>query len=211
MNREKKSLVISIEGGEGSGKTTVIQQFEKMFHEKQIPFLVTREPGGVRISEHVRDIILNKEFMEMDPRTEALLFAAARRQHLIEKVMPAVRENKWVVFDRFVDSSVVYQGFVRGIGMDEVYQMNLFATESFLPDLTFYLDIDPLIGLQRIKENPERELNKLDLEKLDFHLKVREGYLALVHKYPDRMVKIDANQTPEAVFSDMLKQIEVYL
>lgn len=205
----KKPLVISIEGGDGAGKSTVIEQMAVYFQDLSLPFIITREPGGVRISEQIRSITLDKNLPEMDVRTEALLFAAARRQHLVEKVKPAVKQGKLVIIDRFVDSSMVYQGYVRGIGIDEVYNMNLFATEGFLPDLTLYLDVDPKVGLDRIAQNPDREINKLDLEGLHFHERVREGYLSLVERFPKRIVTIDANQSVEAVTKAVIKEIEL--
>lgn len=204
---QNKNKIISIEGGEGSGKTTVIKGIESHLLQNKINVMVTREPGGVLISEAIRNIILDCSYTQMDARTEALLFAAARRQHLVEKVYPAIERGEWVVFDRFVDSSLVYQGFVRGIGVDEVYAMNQFAIETFMPDLTFYLDIDPEVGLKRIHSDKERELNRLDKENLDFHQKVREGYHLLMEQFPKRIIKIDASQSPE----DVLKSIVVHL
>ncbi|MBM7561948.1 dTMP kinase [Fusibacter tunisiensis] len=204
--------IISLEGGEGAGKTSVIEALKQHFEAMNKSVLFTREPGGVPISERIRAIILDAQAQEMDHRTEALLFAAARRQHLVEKVLPAIKSGvDVVVFDRYVDSSMVYQGFVRGIGVDEVYDMNLFATEGFLPDLTLYLDVDPQIGLQRINSNPNREINKLDLEHEEFHEKVREGYLALLERFPERIRKVDANQGIEFVIKDILKEIEVLI
>ena len=209
MESIKKARVISIEGGEGAGKSTIIQEISQYFTDKNIPYIITREPGGVRISEKIREIILNKEFSEMDSRTEALLFAAARRQHLIEKVLPAIEEGKIVIFDRFVDSSLVYQGYVRNIGIEEVYEINQFAIEGFIPDLTIYVDVDPVVGLERINKNPDREINKLDLEGLEFHTKVREGYHLIMKTYPKRIVMIDGNQSLSDVVKATLKEIEV--
>ena len=207
----KRPLVISIEGGEGAGKSTVLKGISDYFEKQNLDFLVTREPGGVRISELIRHIILEKTYTEMDARTEALLFAAARRQHLVEKVLPALEAGKIVIFDRFVDSSLVYQGYVRGIGIEAVYEINHFAIEGFLPDLTLYFDVDPKIGLERIESNPDREINKLDLEGMAFHEKVREGYLKILHMYPERMVKIDANQYLDAVLSATIKEVERHI
>jgi thymidylate kinase (EC 2.7.4.9) len=204
-----RPLVISIEGGEGSGKSTIIEKIAEYFMNRELDFIITREPGGVRISEEIRKITLDKKYYEMDARTEALLFTAARRQHLIEKVLPALDLGKIVIFDRFVDSSLVYQGYVRGIGIDEVFQMNQFAIEGFLPDLTLYLDVEPKIGLDRISQNPEREINKLDLEGLQFHEKVRKGYLHLLDLYPERIVRIDANEDLENVLLSVIKEIEL--
>lgn len=208
MNTKDKALVISIEGGEGAGKSTVIEKIASYLNDLARPYMVTREPGGVRISERIREIILEKDYTEMDARTEAMLFAAARRQHLIEKVLPAVLQGKIVIFDRFVDSSLVYQGYVRGIGVDEVYDLNLFATEGFLPDLTLYLDVEPELGLRRISDDPEREINKLDLEGIEFHKKVRDGYQILLGKYPERIKKIDAGESLENVLDAVIKEIE---
>lgn len=207
----KRPLVISIEGGEGAGKSTVLKGISDYFEKQNLDFLVTREPGGVRISELIRHIILEKTYTEMDARTEALLFAAARRQHLVEKVLPALKAGKIVIFDRFVDSSLVYQGYVRGIGIEAVYEINHFAIEGFLPDLTLYFDVDPRIGMERIESNPDREINKLDLEGIVFHEKVREGYHKLLAMYPNRMVKIDANQDLDAVLSATIKEVERHI
>ncbi len=205
-----KDKIISIEGGDGSGKTTIIKMIENYFIEKKINYMVTREPGGVKISESIREIILDKNNTEMDPKTEALLYAAARRQHLAEKVIPQLSSGKVIIFDRYVDSSVVYQGYVRGLGMEEVYNLNLFATEGFLPGLTILLDIEPEIGLKRISEN-NREKDRLDLEGLTFHKKVREGYLKLAKDNSDRIVVIDANQDAENVFERMIEHINDFL
>lgn len=206
-----KTRSISIEGGEGAGKSSVLSKISEYLDVRQLDYMITREPGGVRISEKIRDIILNKEYTEMDARTEALLFAAARRQHLVEKVLPALESGKIVIMDRFVDSSIVYQGFVRNIGMDEVYELNTFATEGFLPDLTLYLDVDPAVGINRISQNPDREINKLDLEGMTFHEKVREGYHILMQQHGKRIVRIDANDTFENVVSAVIKEIELMI
>lgn len=200
VQHRRKSRVISLEGGEGSGKTTVLTHLAAYFESKGLDVLFTREPGGVRIAEAIREIILNVDHTEMDERTEALLYASARRQHLAEKVIPAVMAGKWVVFDRFVDSSLVYQGYVRGIGIKEVYELNRFATEDFLPDLTLYLDVTPALGLSRVMETDGREINRLDLEDLNFHEKVREGYHLLMQQFPNRIVRVDADQSlPEVL------------
>ncbi len=202
------SLFITFEGGEGSGKTTVIKEIEKMFVAEGITnYIVTREPGGIQIAEEIRSIILNKKNTMMDKRTEALLFAASRRQHLKEKIVPALNKGYIVLCDRYLDSSLVYQGIARDIGVDNVCNINLFAIDTYLPDITFLLDIDPIIGLERINKNKNRELNRLDLETLDFHKKIREGYLYLAKMYPKRIKKINANRPVKDIAEEIFKII----
>ena len=167
----------------------------------------TREPGGTPISEQIRNVILDKENTAMDGRTEALLYAASRRQHLVEKVWPALKEGKIVICDRYLDSSLAYQGGARGLGVDNILNINLFATENTWPDLTLLFDIKPEIGLARINSNANREVNRLDLEKIDFHNKVRESFLALAKRFPDRYVIIDASQDRETVAKNTLEAI----
>lgn len=195
--------MISLEGGEGAGKTTVLELLIEYLNKKNIDYISTREPGGVKISESIRDIILDKDHTEMDGRTEALLFAAARRQHLVQKVIPALEANKLVIMDRYVDSSLIYQGYVRGMGIDEVLELNQFAIEDLLPDVTLYFDLSPQVGLARINKDKDREINRLDLEKQSFHERVREGYLILADKF-DRIEVIDAEQSLEHVFDQVI-------
>lgn len=204
----KQGLFITLEGPEGSGKSTVIKLIEGYLKDKNIEFISTREPGGIEISEQIREIILNKKNTAMDSRTEALLYAAARRQHLTERVIPALEEDKVVICDRFVDSSLAYQGYARGIGINQVMEINRFAIDKYMPDLTIYLDIDPKLGLERISKNKDREVNRLDLEKLDFHKKVREGYMILLKENPDRIKSIDASRGILEVFEDIKKLLK---
>jgi dTMP kinase len=199
---------ITLEGGEGSGKTTVIGKIGDYFNRLAIPYMMTREPGGIEIAEKIREIILNPSHTAMDARTEALLYAASRRQHLAEKVEPALEKGLTVICDRFVDSSLVYQGYARGLGMDEVWAINQFAIHDRMPDLTFYLDIEPEIGLQRIAANQGREVNRLDLEGLSFHQKVREGYHIIASRYPERIVVIDASKEQSAVEQDIIRVLQ---
>src|SRR5699024_4193422 len=160
--------------------------------------MATREPGGSRIAEKIRELILDPEHTEMDERTEALLYAAGRRQHLVEKVIPALEQGQIVISDRFVDSSLAYQGWARGVGMKEVAAINAFATENMSPDLTLYLDIEAKEGLARIqKGKADRQYDRLDQEELAFHEKVRDAYLLLLKENPERIVAIDASQTLE--------------
>ena len=192
-------MFITLEGPEGSGKTTAVEQAVKKLEEMGYQIVRTREPGGTEISEQIRNVILDKANTAMDPRTEALLYAASRRQHLVQKVWPALKEGKIVICDRYLDSSLAYQGGARGLGVDNILNINTFATEGTWPDLTLLFDLDPQVGLNRINSNANREVNRLDLEKLDFHNKVRNTFLELAKKYPERYVIIDAGQSREEV------------
>lgn len=196
----KKGKFITVEGPEGAGKTTIIDMLASNLAEEGYQVLQTREPGGIEIAEQIRSVILDKKNTKMDPRTEALLYAAARRQHLAEKVKPALDEGYIILCDRFIDSSLAYQGYARGLGIEEVYSINSFAIEGMMPELTLYFDIKPEAGLERINQHKGREVNRLDLEKLDFHHKVREGYLKLMELYPERIFKIDASKPLEEVY-----------
>lgn len=200
-------MFITLEGPEGSGKTTAVEQAVKKLEELGYQIVRTREPGGTKISEQIRGVILDKENTMMDSRTEALLYAASRRQHLVEKVWPAIKEGKIVICDRYLDSSLAYQGGARGLGIDNVLNINLFATEGTWPDLTLLFDIDPKIGLERISRNSEREVNRLDLEKLEFHNSVRNTFLSLAKRYTDRFVIIDASKSREEVAKDTIDAI----
>lgn len=202
-----KGLFITFEGGEGCGKTTVIKAVKEALEKKNIPLHVTREPGGSVIAEQIRNIILDKNNTMMDSRTEALLYAASRRQHLVEIVKPLLEKGVLVLSDRYLDSSLAYQGFARGIGIDEVYSINEFAIDETMPDMTFFLDLKPEEGLKRIAQHRSDEVNRLDLEKLSFHEKVYEGYQLLLEKYPSRIIKIDASKTVEEEMEEIVKII----
>ena len=201
-------MFITIEGTEGSGKTTVAKELAKLLTANGYEVVHTREPGGTPISESIRNVILDKNNTSMDGRTEALLYAASRRQHLVEKIWPALKEGKIVLCDRFLDSSLAYQGYARGLGYDEVLNINLFATENTYPDLTLFFVIEPEAGLQRIAKNKNREVNRLDLEKLPFHQKVYDAFIELSKKFPERYVTIDASQSLENVIKDAYNAIQ---
>ncbi|MDW0114708.1 dTMP kinase [Sporosarcina saromensis] len=206
-----KGTFITFEGPEGAGKTTVIAEIYKRLESVGEAVLLTREPGGIRISEKIRAIILDNEHQEMDGRTEALLYAAARRQHLVEKVMPAIEAGKIVLCDRFVDSSLAYQGYARGLGMDEVMAINAFAIEDTMPDLTIFFAIHPEEGLKRIERNDDREQNRLDNETLQFHRDVYAGYEEVQRRFPDRIVQIDASAPLSEVTENVWKIISSQL
>lgn len=200
----KKGLLVSLEGPDGAGKSSVLEALVPILEENGHQVVTTREPGGVPISEAIREVILDQKNTEMDGKTELLLYIASRRQHLIEKVLPALESGKLVIMDRFIDSSVAYQGFGRGLGVSDIEWLNRFATDGLKPDVTLYFDLDVEEGLARIARNKNREVNRLDLEGLDMHKRVRQGYLYALENEPDRIVKIDASQTLESVVQDSL-------
>ena len=200
-------LFITIEGPEGSGKTTVAKRVVEELTLKGHKVMYTREPGGVGIAEKIRDIILDVNNTNLDPRSEALLYAASRRQHLVEKVLPALKEDYIVICDRFVDSSLAYQGYAREIGIDEIYDINMFAIDNHFPDITILLDIDPEVGLERIMKNRQGEVNRLDLEGLSFHHKVHQGYDIIKEKYKNRITLVDGNKSYDEVFDEVFSII----
>ena len=206
-----KGFLVSLEGPEGAGKTSVLEAILPLLEEKNIEFLTTREPGGVLIGEKIREVILDPSHTQMDPKTELLLYIASRRQHLVEKVLPALAAGKMVIMDRFIDSSVAYQGTGRGLNQDEIAWLNAYATDSYKPDVTLLFDVDSETGLARIAASGEREVNRLDLEKLDLHQRVRQGYLDLAQAEPERIKLIDASQAFEDVVEDAWKVIKGYL
>jgi len=205
-----KGHFITFEGGEGAGKTTILPSLASNLEEMGYDVLATREPGGIEIAEQIRHIILDAAHTTMDARTEALLLAAARRQHLVEKVLPALEQGKIVLCDRFIDSSIAYQGYAREIGMDDVMAINQFAIQDCMPDLTLLFQIKPEEGMKRITSN-KREKNRLDMENMTFHKKVYDAYQILVKRYPERIKAIDAHLSIEEVKSAGLQVIVDYL
>lgn len=198
------ALFITIEGPEGSGKTTVLKAVVEQL-SKDYDVIATREPGGVKTAEAIRNILLEGD--AMDPRTEALLFAAARREHLVEKVLPALDKGITVICDRFIDSSLAYQGYARKIGVEAIQTINDFAIEGHAPDLTLYLDIPAEVGQARIMQN-QRAQNRLDKEDEAFHARVIDGYQQLIQNHPERYEVIDATQSIDAVIQDVLTVIK---
>ena len=199
-----KGLFITFEGGEGSGKTSIITRLVPMLEKLGQDVLTSREPGGVKIAEDIRNIILNPENTQMCYETEALLFAASRMQHLREKVIPALESGKLVICDRYLDSSLVYQGYSRGLGFEKVMQVNAFALE-YMPEKTFFIDVKPSVGLERLKGR--EKCDRLDKEKLEFHDKIYQGYKELARLYPDRIVTINGERDIEEIVLDIYNQI----
>lgn len=209
----KKGIFITFEGPDGSGKTTVLKKIFEFFL-KQYPnkVFLTREPGGQNnaIAEDIRDILLNKHEYKMCPMTEALLFAASRAQHVNDFIKPHLINDDIVFCDRYIHSSLIYQGYARGLGFEEVMDINKKAIDGIMPDLTFVLMVSAETGMNRIKLNSKREVNRLDKESIQMHNKVYEGYKKLIEKY-DNLIIIDANRTIEEIFCDVKKLIEKYL
>lgn len=201
-------MFITIEGPEGSGKSSVTKKVVELLEKEGYQIVLTREPGGTPISEEIRNVILDKSNTNMDPMTEALLYAASRRQHLVEKVWPLSKEGKIVISDRFIDSSLAYQGGARGLGIDKILSLNTYATDGYFPDLTLLFDIEPELGLARIAANANREVNRLDLEKLDFHKNVRKTFLELSKRFSDRYIVIDASKPFDEVVIDAYNAIK---
>lgn len=202
-------IFITFEGPEGSGKTTVIKEVEKDLLNKGYEVVLTREPGGIEISEKIRNIILDPDNDKMDDRTEALLYAASRRQHLVEKINPALKDNKIVLCDRFVDSSLAYQGYGRGIGIEEVFEINKFAIDNQMPNLTLFFDVHPEIGMKRIGKRNYKD--RLERASDNFHETVYEGYHRLLKNNPERIKRIDAEKSLETVIDSSIQMIGDYL
>lgn len=195
------SKFIVLEGIDGSGKTTQMKYIDEFLSTQDIKYKCTREPGGIKISEDIREIILDKNNIAMDNKTEALLYAASRRQHLIEKVMPSLEDDYHVICDRYVYSSLVYQGYARGIGIDEVFNINNFAIENKIPDLTIFIDVDVDIALKRIQSR--KNMDRLDLENAEFHKKTLKGYECVIEKYKWNIKKVNGNLDEKTVFDEI--------
>ena len=205
-----KGKFIAFEGCDGSGKTTAAREVSRRLASEGYDVLYTREPGGIGIAEQIRRVILDPENTEMDARTEALLYAASRRQHLVQKVLPALERGTTVLSDRFVISSLVYQGWARGIGIQEVWAINRFAIEGYFPDRVIYLDVDPLVGLERIRKN-RASRDRLDMEEVSFHQKVHEGYQKVNAMFADKIDSFDASRDAESVARDITAYLRTIL
>ena len=192
-------MLITVEGLDGAGKTTLIAGLSR-----ELDALVLREPGGVEVSERIRTLLADPE-LEIDPRAEALLYAAARAQLVAEELRPLLESGTTVVLDRFVDSSLAYQGAGRGLGVEEIRALNAFATGGLRPDRTLLLRIDPAVGLARISGRPA---DRLEQESLGFFTAIGEAYDELAAAEPDRIAVIDAAQAPEAVLADALAALQ---
>lgn len=202
----KKGIFITMEGPDGAGKSTQIDLLKKYLEDKGYNILLTRDPGGNDISEAIRGIILNKDFTEMGYMTELLLYASARAQLVKENIKPALEAGTAVIADRFVDSSAVYQGIGRGLGIDTVYKVNEFALQGIMPDMTILMDLDAEVGLARKKN--QAELDRMERENVDFHKKVVAGYRDLADRYPERILKVDAALQVQEIHDIIVANIE---
>lgn len=211
---ETSGKFISFEGPDGAGKTSVL----KVILERLKPvlgdrLLVTREPGGNNnpLAESIRDMLLSSDYPELDDRTEVLLFAAARRQHLVQTILPALADGKIVISDRYLDSSIAYQGGGREIGVEKVMSVNEFATEGVVPDYTIYFDVKPEVGIQRINSTRTNEINRLDQAEIAFHKRVSNAYLDLVAADPGRFRLINAEINFDSVVEETWQEVKTIL
>ncbi len=199
-------MFITLEGPDGSGKTSQVPPLEEFMQKQGLPVLALREPGGTEISEQVRQVIMTLKNTGMNPRTEILLFLAARAQLVAEVIRPALNQGKVILCDRYADSTLAYQGYGHGVDLEILRSMLDFATGRLYPDLTLLLDIETEAGLRR-KRRAGGEWNRLDAYDVDFHRRVRQGYFELAASEPERWVVIDASQPPEVVQSAMRQAI----
>lgn len=195
-----------MEGPDGSGKTTQIEMLKTYLESKGYDIVITREPGGTVISEAIRSIILNKDYQEMSHMTELLLYASARAQLVNQVIKPALAEGKAVICDRFVESSAVYQGIGRGLGVATVYEVNNYALGDVKPQLTIFMDLDADKGIKRKKN--QAELDRMEMEDLSFHERVVEGYRQLAQLYPERIFPVDATLPIEEIHSIIVGEVE---
>ena len=197
---------ITFEGCDGCGKSTQLRLLSQYLTENNVPHIFTREPGGGKISEAIREILLNGKNMEMTDECEALLYAASRVQHLSDRVEPALSEGKLVICDRYVDSSLAYQAYARGLGLDFITKINANALKNYLPDVTIFIDLTPEAAFQR--KHGADENDRLEKAGMEFHRRVYEGYKAVAAAEPDRVMCVDGMQTPAEIFADVLKILQ---
>ena len=200
----KQGLFITMEGPDGSGKSTQIEAIKQFFEERGERVVITREPGGTKISEKIRQLLLDRENAEMDPMAEALLYAASRAQLVAQVIKPALEAGTNVICDRFVDSSIAYQGFGRELG-DCVAVINAYAVNNCMPDVTFLMKLNPEVGKSRIRT---AEQDRIEMEKLEFHNKVFAGYEALEREFPDRVIGIDATCNIDEISDEIISHVE---
>ena len=200
---EKRGKFITFEGCDGCGKSTQLRLFEEYLTNAGIPHIFTREPGGGKISEAIREILLNGKNSEMTDECEALLYAASRVQHLHDRVEPALAQGKLVICDRYVDSSLAYQAYARGLGVDFITKINAYALEQYLPDLTVFIDLTPQEAF--LRKHGADENDRLEQAGTAFHERVYEGYQKIAKENPERFVCVNGRQSPQEVFEEVLR------
>ena len=201
-----KGKFIAFEGCEGAGKSTQMRLLSEYLAKKGVAHAVTREPGGGEVSEAIRKVILNGKFTSMTDECEALLYAAARVQHLADTVEPALNEGKLVLCDRYIFSSYAYQGYGRGLDMEFLENINSYAVHNFMPDVTLFLDIPPVLAFAR--KHGADENDRMEQAGAKFHARVYEGYKKLLKEYPDRIRAVDGRKTPNEVFEEILSALK---
>jgi dTMP kinase len=205
-------LFITLEGPDGSGKTTQIAKVAEYLRKHEVDFIQTREPGGTAISDKIRALVLDPEHKEMHDLTEVLLYAASRAQHVHEKIIPALEEGKVVLCDRFVDASLAYQGFGLGLGEERVLQVNNIATSGLVPHRSYFVDVSPQVGKERMKARYGTEnLDRIEQKDLSYHERVREGFAQIFSRQAERIVRINGEQSPDAVFEEIVKDLDQLL
>lgn len=207
-----KGLFITLEGPDGSGKTTQVSKIAEYLMQNKIDFIQTREPGGTRISDKIRSLILDPEHKEMHDLTEVLLYAASRAQHVHEKIIPALEASKVVLCDRFVDASLAYQGFGLGVGELPVMQVNNIATSGLVPDRSYFIDVSPEVGRARMKARyGTGNLDRIEQKDLSYHERVREGFQHIFKNQEKRILRVNGEQDPEMVFGEIVKDLDKLL
>lgn len=207
----KKGIFITLEGGEGTGKSTQAKLLQQSLAAAGIDAVTTREPGGTPQAERIRDILVQRDVGALEPLTEALLLSAARHEHIVHKIRPALEKGQWVVSDRFIDSTRAMQGDGMGLPSAVIETLYKLIAGDFAPDLTFIFDIDPELGLKRSTKRQQAVDNgedRYERMSLAFHQKLHKGFLALAKKHPERCVIIDASQSIDAIHAQILKVIE---
>lgn len=197
---------ITVEGLDGSGKTTMIEYIKSYLESFDKRVVITREPGGVDVSEKIRNIILNEK---IDAKTECLLFAASRREHILNKIIPEIEKGSIVICDRFLDSSIAYQAYGRGLDLENVKNINSYILENITPDITFYFDVDISVGLSRIKNRKDN--NQMDNEKKEFYFNVKKGYDIIAEENKKRIIVINANNDLFTVKKELKEHLDILL
>lgn len=203
----RKGTFITFEGGEGAGKTTLIDSVFDALQERGLPVLKTRAPGGTQLGKEIREILLHKQDLAIGRRCELMLFLADRAQHVEELILPALQNGHLVLCDRFNDSTIAYQGGGRSFDEEDVYHLCQFASSGLIPDLTVYLDIDPLLGFERLKKGGFAK-DRIESEELSFHQKIRDAFHRIARKEPHRFHILDASPSPETVFNQAMMLID---